>query len=236
MQASTRTGGGDRVAAPTVSMMSARSRILALPRATLAATVILVACATLAFGFVLQRGGLLLPEASPSPSVLTAVAPASPSPVAPGASTPGAATAPKASPAPTAPAAGSTRAPAASASPGSALATPASTAGPTAVPAPSPTPSPTAARTPSPTPPPSRTAVPGSAAVGTASAGRLALLVRCPGQPDCYVYTVRSGDNLWSVTHWFGVPMDRVLSLNPWIGPQAIVRPGEKLVIPTPTR
>jgi len=32
------------------------------------------------------------------------------------------------------------------------------------------------------------------------------------------------------------VPMDRVVALNPWLGPQQILHAGQKLVIPTPTR
>jgi LysM repeat protein len=50
------------------------------------------------------------------------------------------------------------------------------------------------------------------------------------------VYTVRAGDNLWSIVRWFGVPMDRVLAMNPWIGPSQTIHTGQKVLIPTPTR
>ena len=47
---------------------------------------------------------------------------------------------------------------------------------------------------------------------------------------------IRSGDNLYSIANWFGVPLQKVLELNTWIGKDEVVRPGEKLLIPTPTR
>ena len=60
--------------------------------------------------------------------------------------------------------------------------------------------------------------------------------MKCPGQSDCYVYTIRAGDNVWSIANWFGVGIDRIVGLNPWLGPQLIVRAGQKLKVPTPTR
>jgi LysM repeat protein len=62
------------------------------------------------------------------------------------------------------------------------------------------------------------------------------VLTKCVGRTNCYVYTIRSGDNLYSIVHWFGVPIDRVLALNPWIGAAQTIHTGQKLVIPTPTR
>jgi spore germination protein YaaH len=69
-----------------------------------------------------------------------------------------------------------------------------------------------------------------------ASASRLAVLVRCTGRSDCWIYTIRSGDNLWSIARWFGVSLERVAAMNPWLGSRQVVRRGEKLFIPTPSR
>jgi LysM repeat protein len=106
---------------------------------------------------------------------------------------------------------------------------------PTVAPTLRPTPTTTARPTPLPTPRPSATPAGGSV-TGSPSASRLAVLTKCPGQSDCYVYTIRAGDNLWSIAHWFGVPVDRVVAMNPWLGPQQTVRAGQMLIIPTPTR
>ena len=191
------------------------ARLRMLPRATLAATLILVACAAVAFGFVLQRGGLLLPEVSPSPAAV-AVAPSP-------AVSPSLAPAPSPSSAPLVP--GSTRGPTTTAG---------STNTPGAVPVPTRTPAATATATPAAAP--LTTPAPGPVTPASPSASRLTLLKKCPGRTDCYIYTIRPGDNLWSIAHWFGVPVDQVLARNAWIGPQAIVRAGQALVIPSPTR
>ena len=53
--------------AVTAPVMSLAARMRSLPRATLIAILILIACSAIAFGFVLQRGGILLPEASSAP-------------------------------------------------------------------------------------------------------------------------------------------------------------------------
>ena len=68
------------------------------------------------------------------------------------------------------------------------------------------------------------------------TAGRLALLAPCPGRPDCYVYTVRAGDNLTSIGLFFGVPFDTILRLNPWIRDPTTIHEGDRIVLTTPTR
>lgn len=93
---------------------------------------------------------------------------------------------------------------------------------------PPPTPSPTPVVTPAPTP--TRTATP------VPTSDRYALLTRCPTGSDCWIYVIRSGDNLRSIANYFGVSYERVLDMNPGLGDPANVRPGYRLRIPTPTR
>ena len=109
---------------------------------------------------------------------------------------------------------------------------------PTAVPTPSPTPTaegtpiatpgPTSATTPAPTSEPVPTPVPTS--------NRYALLEPCPSTPDCYLYTIRIGDNLRSIANFFGVPYATVLELNPDITDPEAIQPGEVITLPPPTR
>jgi LysM domain-containing protein len=89
---------------------------------------------------------------------------------------------------------------------------------PTATPllTPEPTPSPTPAP-PTPTPDP-----------------RLALLVPCPDEPDCYLYTIRTDDSLGRISRRFTIPVDTILELNPWITDPSIIHPGEVLTLPPP--
>jgi LysM repeat protein len=47
---------------------------------------------------------------------------------------------------------------------------------------------------------------------------------------------VRAGDNLASLSTFFGVPVDRILAMNPSIGPSRVIIIGSQLLIPTPTR
>jgi hypothetical protein len=112
---------------------------------------------------------------------------------------------------------------------------------PTASEAPSATPSampsPTSAPTPAPTPtssptPPLTPATPQPTPAPTSD--RFALLTRCPSTPDCWIYTIRSGDNLRSIANYFGVSYDRVLAMNPNL--RRPIHAGDKLRIPTPTR
>ena len=105
------------------------------------------------------------------------------------------------------------------------------TIAPTTTPSPSArtTPSPSAAVTPSATPTPTPSVTP------LASSDRYALLTACPTKPDCYLYTVRRGDNLSAIAHYFGITLDAVRQLNPWTQTKGI-SPGDKLILPPPTR
>jgi hypothetical protein len=185
----------------------ARPRV-EMPRATLAALLVLVLSAGISFGYVIRRGGIDLPVAgaAPSSSALAVV----PSQV-PGASV-------------VSPSAPPTIGPSGAPSP-SEGASPSTAASPTARPTPRPTPKATPRPTPKPTP----------TAGSIPSASRLALLTPCPNQSGCYVYTVRSGDALWSIANWFGVPLATVKQWNPQAA-TAGIHAGVKLRIPTPTR
>lgn len=103
-------------------------------------------------------------------------------------------------------------------------------------------PSPSSSSTPAPTATPATTpaVTPAPTATGTAtptpSSDRYALLTRCPTTSDCWIYVIRSGDNLRSIANYFGVSYERVLDMNPDLGDPANVRPGYRLRIPTPTR
>lgn len=96
---------------------------------------------------------------------------------------------------------------------------------PSAAPAtPAPTPAPTAPPTPAPTP----------SAAPTSS--RYALLDPCPATPNCWVYTVRPGDNLRSIVNYFGVQYDTVLDMNPQIRDPTNIHAGDRIRMPPPTR
>jgi len=96
--------------------------------------------------------------------------------------------------------------------------------------------------TPTPTPAPSATWPPG------ATASRMSLLVPCTDQANCYLYTVRGpgpapagngssvADNLQGIATWFGVDINKVREMNPWLGGSDTIHPGDKLKIPPPTR
>jgi len=108
----------------------------------------------------------------------------------------------------------------------SAVASETPSASPAATPTPSPSPSPTPTATASPTASPSPTPVPTS--------DRYALLKPCPDTPDCWIYRVRAGDNLFSIANYFGVPLATVKRLNPWT--ENGLRAGRDLILPPPTR
>lgn len=170
-----------------------------VPRATLAALLVLVLAAGASFGFVLQRGGLdIVPVRTSAPGPTTAVGP-TPTPPPTVAPTP----------------------------PPTPVATPAATATPTAAATIPPTPVPTATAAPA-TPAPSPTARPTS--------DRYAVLEPCPDAPDCWIYTVRAGDNFTSIANWFGHPVATLLAWNPQVTDPARIRAGDRLRMPPPTR
>jgi LysM repeat protein len=180
--------------------------------AILASILVLVAAFAGSVAFVVARGGIALDPAaivSPHPSG-TAVAEASlrPSPSA-------------AAPSPTV----------AHAATASSAPSPSVSASPSATPGPSATPTPDAAPTTTPTPAATPTPKPPKAG----SSDRYAVLDPCPDKPKCWIYTIRSGDNLYSIAHWFGVPIDTVYRLNPWARTTPL-RAGQELILPPPTR
>jgi hypothetical protein len=118
--------------------------------------------------------------------------------------------------------------PSPSRSPAPPTATPRPTPTPTV--APSATPSPAPSRTPAPTPPPTPAPTP------RPTSDRYAVLDPCPSTPNCWIYTVRAGDNFQSIVNWFGVPYDTVAAMNPQLGDLATIRPGDRIRMPPPTR
>jgi LysM repeat protein len=107
---------------------------------------------------------------------------------------------------------------------------------PTATPQPSPSPTPTASPTPVATPTATPVSTPTPTATPAASVSdRYALLKPCPDKPDCWIYTVRRGDNLTGIAKYFGVPLQTVRDLNPWTDTKGL-EPGQKLILPPPTR
>jgi hypothetical protein len=107
---------------------------------------------------------------------------------------------------------------------------------PTASPSPlqTPSPSPSSIASPAPTPAPTATPTPTPRPTPAPTSDRYAVLTRCSGTPDCWVYVIRSGDNLQSIANWFGVSYGRVRAMNP--GLSVPIHAGERLRIPTPTR
>jgi LysM repeat protein len=181
----------------------ARQAALAMPRtrtltgAIFGAILILIASSAASFAFVLSRGGLEIPVASPGvANEVAAVSPSTPPP-----SSTAVAVVPSPSPEPSVEP---------SIEPSLAPSEPPLSPPPTKP-----------SQTPTPTPRP--------------TSDRFALLDPCPDTPNCYVYTIRAGDNLYSIANYFGVSLQRVYQLNPWTRTSS-VRPGRELILPKPTR
>lgn len=206
--------------APSPPPRVARSR-RAVPRATLAALLILVLSAGISFGYVVQRGGLDMPaiaeSGTPTPEALV-TPPTEPPADVPSGGAPGAsASAPEATP--------------------TVEVTPSPTALPTAEPTTKPTatltaepttkPTPTAEPTARPTPRPKPTATPRS--------DRYKLLVKCPDRNGCWIYRIRSGDNLFSIANYFGHSLKTIYTWNPQY-PGARLKVGGEIRMPPPTR
>ncbi len=206
-----------RGAAPETRQPPPPRRLAAVPRATLAALLILAVSAAISFGFVLQRGGIDLPvtDGSPASTAMAAVEATRPGPSdAPEVTAPADAGA--------APAGDPTPAPDPTRSP---PATPALTVSPTLTPDPTPLPTATVALTPRPT----------KAPAATPKSDRYKVLSACPGRKGCWIYTVRAGDNLFSIANWFGVSLKTIYAWNPRY-PAARLRAGDQIRMPPPTR
>jgi hypothetical protein len=94
-------------------------------------------------------------------------------------------------------------------------------------------PSPTPSATPSLSPTPTPTASPTPRA--TPRSDRYRLLRACPDAPRCWIYTVRRGDNIFSIARYFGVSQDSIYARNPWLRTRGL-RAGQELRLPPPTR
>ncbi len=109
---------------------------------------------------------------------------------------------------------------------------PTETAAPTPTPAPTQTPEPTATPLPSETPGPTPSPTADSSA--KPASDRYALLTACPDRSGCWIYRIRSGDNLYSIANYFGVSLKTIQAWNAWVARG--LKAGRELRIPTPTR
>lgn len=114
--------------------------------------------------------------------------------------------------------------------------TPTSVPTPTASPIPSPSPLPTPSPSPAVTPTPTVAPTPAPKPTAAPTSNRFAVLTPCRSTPNCWIYTVRRGDNLRSIVDWFGVSYDTVRRMNPQITDPTLIRAGDKIRIPRPTR
>src|SRR5512143_1394507 len=85
------------------------------------------------------------------------------------------------------------------------------------------------------TPTATATARPAPSRSARPSSNRYDLLTKCPDAPDCWIYVVRQGDNLFSIARYFGVPLSVVQERNPWTKTTQLVA-GQQLLPPPPTR
>ncbi len=106
---------------------------------------------------------------------------------------------------------------------------------PSPTPAITPSPTPSASPSPTPTPVPTPSPTPTITPTPHPSSDRYNLLQPCPDKPDCYVYTVRRGDNLTGIAKYFGTTLDTIHQLNPWTLKKGL-EPGQQLILPPPTR
>jgi len=166
-----------------------------VPKATVAALLILALSAAISFGYVAVRGGLELPTPASSPRVSADAALETSEPEATDASV---AALPTDDESPTA---------TTEATPGG-----------------EPTAEPTVAPTPKPTP------------RSTPTSDRYALLKPCPDRDGCWIYTVRSGDNLTSIANYFGVKLATIYAWNPTYANGGRLRAGAGIRMPPPTR
>jgi hypothetical protein len=44
---------------------------------------------------------------------------------------------------------------------------------------------------------------------------RYAYLTPCPDQPSCYIYYARTGNGMWSIANYFGIPLSTLYAWNP---------------------
>jgi hypothetical protein len=126
-------------------------------------------------------------------------------------------------------------APVAVVSPSIAPVSPTAVAEVTPTPSPTPAPTPTPTATPSPSPTPTSTPAPTRTPRPSPRSDRFDLLRACPNTPRCYIYTVRRGDNVFSIARYFGVSQDSIYSRNPWLRNTGL-RAGQELRLPPPTR
>ena len=69
----------------------------------------------------------------------------------------------------------------------------------------------------------------------TPSSARYKLLKPCSDQLDCYIYKVRSGDNLYSIAKYFGHSLKTIYKWNPQY-PARRLKVGDPIRMPPPTK
>lgn len=127
-----------------------------------------------------------------------------------------------------------TNAPSATATAVEVAVNPTADAVPSSTPVSTPSPSPTPSPTPVPTASPSPTAWP--ACPPGAKGGRLTCVVPCPDQASCYEYMIHTGDKLNEIAFYFGVTMQDLWAMNPWLQGTTKIATGEILRLPPPTK